>query len=84
MSNFQTISTTELDHVTGGGDLADAAAGALNIVSNPFSAAWRFGTGMGGALRQGHGFGDSFANGVVQAADTMRAPNLANIPANRR
>ena len=81
MSNFETISDLDLDHVTGGGDLADAAAGALNIVSNPFSAAWRFGRGTVGALRQGHGVGDSLANGAVQAADTMRAPDLSKIPA---
>jgi hypothetical protein len=43
-------------------------------------------TGTAGAPRQGHGFGDSFANGLVQAAGTMNAPDLAKIPAspNRR
>jgi hypothetical protein len=83
MSNqLETISLSDLDTVSGGNDLTDAAAGALNIVSNPFGAAWRFGRGVGGALRQGHGIGDSLANGAVRAADTFQnAPDLSKIPA---
>jgi hypothetical protein len=82
--NLETITSTDLQTVTGGGfwgDLRDATAGAVNIVSSPFSAAYRGVNGTVGALRQGHGVGDSLANGLVQAAGTMNAPNLSNIPA---
>lgn len=83
-SQFDTVSVTDLNAVTGGGfwsDLRDAAAGAVNIVSSPVSAAYRGVRGTVGALRQGHSVSDSLANGLVQAANTMDAPNLANIPA---
>ena len=77
------IDLAQLSNVTGGGfwgDLRDAGAGAVNIVSNPLGAAYRGVKGTVGALRAGHSFGDSAANGLVQAAGTMNAPNLANVP----
>jgi hypothetical protein len=84
--HLDTISTDSLSSITGGAgkpsvwsDLRDAGAGALNMVANPIGAAGRFATGMAGARRAGHGWGDSFANGLVQSAQTMNAPNLADI-----
>jgi bacteriocin-like protein len=84
MSAFETISATDLNNVNGGGlwgDVWDATRGAVRIVASPISATYRGVTGTVGALRQGHNVGDSLANGLVQAAGTMNAPNLANIPA---
>lgn len=85
-TKLETLSADTLTNVTGGagfwGDLADAGAGALNMVSNPIGAAYRFGKGTGEALRQGHGVGDSLANGLVRSAQTMNAPDLGKIPAN--
>jgi hypothetical protein len=82
--DFETISTDTLDAVTGGGfwgDLRDAGLGAINIVRNPIGAAARGINGVAGARAQGHSWSDSAANGLVQAAGTMNAPNLAHIPA---
>jgi len=82
MSELQTIAMAELDHVNGGSDFWDAVQGAVNIVTSPVSSTVRGIRATAGALQQGHGFGDSLANGLVQAAGTMNAPNLATIPAN--
>jgi len=85
MNDFQTIATNDLDNVNGGGwswsDFRDAAAGAANMVSSPIGAAYRGARGTIGALQQGHSVGDSLANGLVQAAGTMQAPDLSKIPA---
>ncbi|MBX3155647.1 MAG: hypothetical protein KF773_06590 [Deltaproteobacteria bacterium] len=86
-THFDSISTDSLSTITGGADkkpsfwsdLADAGAGAANMVANPFGAAYRFGKGLGGARAAGHSWGDSVANGLVQSAQTMTAPNLADI-----
>lgn len=79
----ETISLAQLSVVTGAGfwrDLYDAGRGAINIVSNPIGAAARGINAVAGARQQGYGWGESFANGLVQAADTMDAPNLARVP----
>lgn len=82
---FQTLATIDLDRVTGGAgfwsDLRDAGAGALNMVSSPVGAVYRGARGTVGALQQGHSVSDSLANGLVQAAGTMQAPDLSRIPA---
>ncbi|MBX3155648.1 MAG: hypothetical protein KF773_06595 [Deltaproteobacteria bacterium] len=86
-TKLDTISLDSLTSVTGGAgpsgqDLLDAGKGALNMFKNPIGAAYNFGKGLGGARAQGHSWGDSFANGLVQSAGTFKgAPNLANIPA---
>jgi hypothetical protein len=77
-----TIETEQLSNVTGAGDFWNAVGGALRIVSSPIRAVGNGAAGTIGALSQGHRVGDSLANGLVQAAGGMGAPNLANIPAN--
>jgi len=82
MSELQTIAMTELETVNGGGDLWDAVEGAVSIVTSPVTSTIRGVRATVGALQQGHTVTDSLANGLVQAAGTMNAPNLATIPAN--
>ena len=82
MSDFQTIAMGELDHVNGGSDFWDAVGGALNIVTSPVTATYNGIRATVGAMQQGHNVSDSLANGLVQAAGGMNAPNLATIPAN--
>lgn len=82
MSDFESISACKLESVHGGNDFVDAARGAWNIFSSPFSAAYRGVRGAVGAYQQGHSLSDSVANGLVRAGNIQSVPDLATIPAN--
>src|SRR5215470_385467 len=96
---FQTIDINQLDVVNGGdggfwGFVEDAArfttaAGSM-VVAAPL-AAGRGIAEFAGSMRQGHGFGNSLASGIVQAGNTTGVldrtsagpvPALSSIPAN--
>ncbi len=82
-TGFETIALDDLDAVNGGGwrDVWDATRGAVRIVTSPVRATINGVSGTVGALRQGHSVGDSFSNGLVQAAGIPNVPNLSTIPA---
>jgi hypothetical protein len=86
-TKLESISLDSLTTVTGGAgvtgrDVLDAGRGAFNMFKNPIGAVYNGVKGVAGARQQGHSWGDSFANGLVQGAGTFKnAPNLSNIPA---
>lgn len=82
---FDSISTSDLDRVTGAGwgqDLWDATRGAVQIVTDPINSTVRAVDGVVRARQQGHSWDLSLANGIAQAPGNQRVPDLGNIPAN--
>ena len=79
-NEFETISSADLDLVSGGGDLWDATRGAVRIRFNPVRSAVNAYQGYRAARKNGYSVSESAANGLVRAAGTMNAPDLGNIP----